>query len=116
MSHHTESPLRFATIAGQPVHADFDAGVLSSDGGVLWLRTLETRLGVLRQLSEVIVDRCHPSYIEHAMTPSSVNASSRLPVTTKMPMIATLSVMTRCSKPLATASPSPANPWPRNSL
>ena len=66
MSHHTQSPLRFANIAGKPAHADFDAGALSSDGGVLWLRTVETRLGVLQKLSEAIVDRRHPSYVEHS--------------------------------------------------
>lgn len=66
MKYPTQSPLHFATIADKPVQADFDAGGLSSDGGVLWLRTLETQLGVLRKLSEAIVDRRHPSYVQHS--------------------------------------------------
>lgn len=66
VSHHTQSPLLFANLADKTVQAGFDAGALSSDGGVLFLRTLEDQLQVLRQLSEAIVDRRHPSYVKHS--------------------------------------------------
>ena len=66
MAQHTQSPLSFANISGKKVQATFDAGALSSDGGVLFLRTLESQLGLIQRLSEAIVDHRHPSYIEHS--------------------------------------------------
>jgi Transposase DDE domain group 1 len=63
---HTQSPLIFANISGKKVQADFDAGTLSSDGGVLFLRPLETQMAIIKRLSQVLVDRRHPSYVEHS--------------------------------------------------
>lgn len=66
MTQHTQSPLTFANIAGKKVQADFDAGTLSSDGGVLLLRPLETRLEIIKRLSQVLIDHRHQSYADHS--------------------------------------------------
>lgn len=66
MTQHTQSPLIFANISGKKVQADFDAGTLSSDGGVLFLRPLEAQMGIIKRLSQVLVDRRHPSYVDHS--------------------------------------------------
>ena len=66
MTQHTQSPLIFANIAGKKVQADFDAGTLSSDGGVLFLRPLEAQMEIIKRLSQVLVDRRHQSYVDHS--------------------------------------------------
>lgn len=66
MTQHTQSPLIFANISGKKGQADFDAGTLSSDGGVLFLRPLEAQMEIIKRLSQVLVDRRHQSYVEHS--------------------------------------------------
>ena len=66
MTQHTQSPLTLANISGKKVQADFDAGTLSSDGGVLFLRPLEAQLEIIKRLSQVLVDRRHQSYVDHS--------------------------------------------------
>jgi hypothetical protein len=66
VTQHMQSPLIFANISGKKVQADFDAGTLSSDGGVLFLRPLEAQLEIIKRLSQVLVDRRHQSYVEHS--------------------------------------------------
>jgi Transposase DDE domain group 1 len=61
----TQTPLTFASISGKKVSADFDAGSLSSDGGVLFLRAVEANVGVIQRLSHALHDRRHQSYVEH---------------------------------------------------
>jgi Transposase DDE domain group 1 len=65
VSYHTQSLLTFANISGKKVQADFDAGTLSSDGGVLFLRPLEAQMEIIKRLSQVLVDRRHQSYVDH---------------------------------------------------
>jgi hypothetical protein len=66
VTQHTQSPLIFANISGKKVQADFDAGPLSSDGGVLFLRPLEAQMAIIKRLSQVLVDRRHQSYVDHS--------------------------------------------------
>jgi hypothetical protein len=66
MTQHTQSPLTFANMSGKKVQADFDAGALSSDGGVLFLRPLEAQMDIIKRLSQVLVDRRHQSYVTHS--------------------------------------------------
>ena len=66
MAHHTQSPLTFANLSGKKVQADFDAGVLSSDGRVLFLQPLEAQMAIIKRLSQALVDRRHQSYVEHS--------------------------------------------------
>ena len=43
--------LSFASICGKKVKADFDGCTLTSDGGALLLRWVESGIGVIRRLS-----------------------------------------------------------------
>jgi hypothetical protein len=43
-------------VAGKPIIARFDGGQLSSDGGVLALREIESRLGIAERLSACVAD------------------------------------------------------------
>jgi hypothetical protein len=43
-------------VCGKPILARFDGGQLSSDGGVLALREIETRLGLANRLAACVAD------------------------------------------------------------
>lgn len=60
-------PLLFENLGDRAVVADFSAGHLSSDGGLLWLRQLDCSLGLTRQLSRCFHDRRDPDAIEHTV-------------------------------------------------
>jgi hypothetical protein len=49
------------------VRAAFDAGAVSSDGGVMLLRETELRTGILRRLAEQFTDYRDPERIEHSV-------------------------------------------------
>lgn len=46
---------------------DFAGGYLSSDGGGVFLRELEVRSGLLRELSECFIDRRDQRFVEHTV-------------------------------------------------
>jgi hypothetical protein len=47
--------------------ADFSAGYLSSDGGMLFLRQIDEGLGISRSLAGCFYDARHPLFIEHSV-------------------------------------------------
>jgi hypothetical protein len=49
MAQDTQIMLPFASLAGKHLQADVNGGTLSSDGGVLFLREIEARVGVIRR-------------------------------------------------------------------
>ncbi len=53
------SLLRFATPTGAPLHAAFDGGRLTSDGGLPWLAEADTALGLCDALAACIPDWRH---------------------------------------------------------
>jgi hypothetical protein len=53
-------------VAGKEIVARFDGGRLSSDGGVLLLREVETRLGFAERLAGCLVDARDPDRISHS--------------------------------------------------
>src|SRR5213080_3718667 len=59
MSEPTMSLLRFATPTGAPLHAAFDGGRLTSDGGLPWLAEADTALGLCDALAACIPDWRH---------------------------------------------------------
>jgi hypothetical protein len=67
MPNSTPEQLRFHTIDGQTVRADFNGGALSSDFGALLLRETESHCGLLNRLAGAIHDTRHPSYIDHSI-------------------------------------------------
>jgi hypothetical protein len=58
----------FAPFKRRVVVASFEGGDVSSDGGVLLLRHLERRLGLLHQVSSVLADPRDPERITHSLT------------------------------------------------
>ena len=62
-------PLSFAfsELHGRQVVADFSAGHLSSDGGVLLLRQIDRGLGVSRELAGCFHDARDPRFVEHPL-------------------------------------------------
>jgi hypothetical protein len=52
-------------IAGKPVHVTFDAGRLTSDGGVLVLAEVERRLGIAARLARCLEDPRAPERVQH---------------------------------------------------
>jgi hypothetical protein len=54
-------------VAGKPVQVTFDAGRLTSDGGVLLLAEIERRLGIAERLAGCIEDPRVPERVEHGL-------------------------------------------------
>jgi Transposase DDE domain group 1 len=54
-------------IAGKPVRVTFDAGRLSSDGGVLVLAEIERRLGIAERLARCLEDPRVPARVQHGL-------------------------------------------------
>jgi hypothetical protein len=53
-------------VEGKPLTATFDAGRLSSDGGVIVLREIATRLGLAETITQPLGDARDPSRIRHS--------------------------------------------------
>jgi len=51
--------LIFKDISEKKVVADFNSGDVSSDGGLLFLREIEARLGVIKRITNVLQDKIH---------------------------------------------------------
>ena len=54
-------------VAGKPIIARFDGGQLSSNGGVLALREIESRLGIADRLAACVVDPRAAERVVHSM-------------------------------------------------
>ena len=52
-------------VAGKPLTATFDAGRLSSDGGLIVLREIATRLGLAETITGPLGDARDPSRVRH---------------------------------------------------
>ena len=67
MSTPRQETFEFDRLATRRVEADFSGGYLSSDGGVLLLRQLDGRLGLIERLSECFEDFRHPAFVDHQL-------------------------------------------------
>jgi hypothetical protein len=54
-------------VAGKPLTATFDAGRLSSDGGVIVLREIAKRLGLAEAITAPLRDERDPARVQHAL-------------------------------------------------
>ena len=59
--------LSFTSVGGKRVEADFDGGVVTGDSGLLLVREMDRKLGVIDCLASALWDRRHPSYISHPL-------------------------------------------------
>jgi hypothetical protein len=57
----------FNDLGSRKVMADFSAGYLSSDGGMLFLRQIDEGLGISRSLARCFYDARNPLFIEHSV-------------------------------------------------
>lgn len=57
--------VQFTPLARRQVLAQFDAGAISSDGGVILLREVDRRINLLDRVDELIPDPRDPLHIEH---------------------------------------------------
>jgi hypothetical protein len=55
-------------VDGLDIHARFDGGALSSDGGALLLREIERRTGLADVLASCLADRRDPARVRHSFT------------------------------------------------
>jgi len=57
--------VQFTPLARRQVLAEFDAGSISSDGGVLLLREVDRRINLLDRVDQLVPDPRDPLHIEH---------------------------------------------------
>ena len=62
-----DQPLLFADLGARQVVAEFTAGALSSDGGVLLLRQVDQGLGLSRALAACFHDTRDARYVDHSV-------------------------------------------------
>ena len=65
MNEYTQVSLIFKDISGKKVTVDFTGGDVTSDAGVLALREIAKKIGIIEYLGEAIGDDRHQSYVEH---------------------------------------------------
>jgi len=66
MTQDTQMVLPFARLSGKNLQADFDGGMLSSDGGVLFFREIEAQVGIIRRYAAALDDPRDPRYTDHS--------------------------------------------------
>ena len=62
-----DQPLLFQDLGRRKVVADFSGGTLSSDGGVLLLRQVDTNLGLTRSLAQCFCDSRQQLFVDHSV-------------------------------------------------
>ena len=67
MEQNKQLSLQFASISGKKVTADFTGGDVTSDFGVLALREVADKIGIIEQLAQAIHDERHQSYVKHEL-------------------------------------------------
>lgn len=61
----TASRVPFSKFKRRELEVNFDGGDVSSDGGLLLLREVEKRLGLLKQVAEILPDPRNPTLVRH---------------------------------------------------
>jgi hypothetical protein len=64
----SQRTLRFASISGRKIEAEFDGGTSTSDAGALLLRQAEAQIGIIDRVVAALSDRRHQSYVDHSYT------------------------------------------------
>jgi len=55
----------FKDISNKKIEVDFNGGEVSSDAGLLFLREVENRIGLISKMTNCLQDRRHPGYVKH---------------------------------------------------
>jgi hypothetical protein len=67
MEQNKQLSLQFASISGKKVTADFTGGDVTSDVGVLAMREVANKIGIIEQLAQAIHDERHQCYVKHEL-------------------------------------------------
>ncbi len=67
MEQNKQLSLQFANISGKKVAVDFTGGDVTSDVGVLAMREIADKIGIIKQLAQAIHDERHQSYVKHEL-------------------------------------------------
>ena len=62
-----ELQLRFDFGSGKPIEGQFDAGKISSDGGLVLIRAADEKLELSEQIAMCLVDRRQPGKVKHEL-------------------------------------------------
>src|SRR4030042_3721829 len=65
MEENKQLSLQFASVSGKKVTADFTGGDVTSDVGVMAMREIANKIGIIEQLAQAIHDERHQSYVKH---------------------------------------------------
>ncbi|MEJ1403306.1 MAG: IS1380 family transposase, partial [Candidatus Sedimenticola sp. (ex Thyasira tokunagai)] len=66
MTNCNQTVFEFPVLKRRKVQAEFSGGDITSDGGVLLLRQIDLRLGLMKAVDAVIPDPRNPDYITHS--------------------------------------------------
>ncbi len=55
----------FKDISNKKIEVDFNGGEVSSDAGLLFLREVKNRIGLISKMTNCLQDRHHPGYVKH---------------------------------------------------
>ena len=67
MEQNKQLSLQFASISGKKVTADFTGGDVTSDVGVMVMREVADKIGIIEQFAQAIHDERHQSYVKHEL-------------------------------------------------
>ena len=59
--------LNFGKQKGRELIANFDGGLITSDGGIIWIAELDKKLGITEKFSKCFRDYRHLSYVEYSI-------------------------------------------------
>ena len=65
MEQDTKQMAIFTVISGKRIEVDCNGGEITSDTGLLLLREIEKRTGIIDRIAKVIVDTRHSGYVKH---------------------------------------------------
>jgi len=63
----TKQLLLFKGISDKKIEADFNGGEVNSDAGVLFLREVEERIGMISKMTNSLRDRHHCGNVKHQL-------------------------------------------------
>jgi len=66
MTNCTQKTFSFPSLKRRKIEAGFSGGDITSDGGVLLLRQMDERLGLLKSVDQMLPDPRHPEFIVHS--------------------------------------------------
>jgi hypothetical protein len=65
MTQCTTDSMSFSRLRGKKIQADFNGGAITSDAGVLLLREVDKRIGLIDQINDCIADPRNPFFVTH---------------------------------------------------